>query len=301
MGWIIQQTQPANITMLIHRSSIIEDIVDLDRYPIHLSENPIRNELVAHTREEMDAHGCFRISNFIRSEAIACMHAEAASLHEHIHWSIMKHNPYASLDDANYPCTHPRRFFQQRKSGFINSDLLPPNSMLNRIYDADVMTHFIWECLGAAQPIYRWSDPLGCNPFGVMETGHYFPWHFDGNEFTVSILVQKAQCGGVFEYVPDIRQPGQENYAHVQSILEGGRDGVRTLDLLPGDLQLFKGRFSMHRVTKIVGDTTRYIALPTYVHDPYRMNRPHHSVNYYGQATELHYQRAKVIVDGLVD
>jgi hypothetical protein len=50
-----------------------------------------------------------------------------------------------------------------------------------------------------------------------------------------------------------------------------------------------------------VGETTRYIALPTYVHDPYRMNRPHHSVNYYGRATDLHEQRAAALVDGLVD
>ena len=57
----------------------------------------------------------------------------------------------------------------------------------------------------------------------------------------------------------------------------------------------------MHRVTRIVGDTTRYIGLPTYVHDPYRMNRPYHSESIYGRATEMHYERANVLVDGLVD
>jgi hypothetical protein len=70
---------------------------------------------------------------------------------------------------------------------------------------------------------------------------------------------------------------------------------------MPGDLQMFKGRFSMHRVTTVEGSASRYIGLPTYVHDPYRMNRPHHSRHYYGHATELHEQRAQVIVDGLED
>ena len=87
----------------------------------------------------------------------------------------------------------------------------------------------------------------------------------------------------------------------IRDSLDGGRDGVHELDLQPGDLQLFAGRFSMHRVTRIIGDTTRYIGLPTYVHDPYRMNRPYHSESIYGRATEMHRERANVLVDGLVD
>ena len=45
-----------------------------------------------------------------------------------------------------------------------------------------------------------------------MDPGHYFPWHFDGNEFTLSILIQKAEKGGVFEYVQDLRSPEDENF-----------------------------------------------------------------------------------------
>ena len=282
-------------------SLTLEAIVDLDRFPIHRLDSPDRAELVAETREQLDAFGCFRIGDFIRPETIDTMLAEAKSLHDQTFWAADSHNPYASKPDPELPDDHPRNTFQDRKSGFINSDLLGQVSPLNIIYSSNVFTHFVWDCLGTERPIYQWADPLGCNPYGVMETDHYFPWHFDGNEFTVSILVQKAESGGVFEYVPDIRRPGEENYEAVQHILQGGRDGVRELDLLPGDLQLFKGRFSMHRVTRIVGDTTRYIALPTYVHDPWRMNRPHHSINYYGRATELHYDRELTLSDGLTD
>ena len=56
-----------------------------------------------------------------------------------------------------------------------------------------------------------------------MKEGHYFPWHFDGDEFTVSILIQEAEEGGLFEFVPDIRKPGDENLESVKSILKAGR------------------------------------------------------------------------------
>ena len=279
----------------------LEAIVDLDRYPIHRIDATERSDLVAETRSQMDEVGCCRISDFVRPEAITAMLAEAEALHVDTFWAEQHHNPYASKADPALPDDHPQNFFQSRKSGFINSDLLPTTSLLNRIYESNVMTHFVWDCLGVSKPIYQWADPLGRNPYGVMETGHYFPWHFDGNEFTVSILIQKAERGGVFEYVPDIRKPGEENLDHVKHVLQGGRDGVRELDLVQGDLQLFKGRYSMHRVTRIEGSRTRYVALPTYVHDPYRMNRPHHSINYYGRATELHYARELDLADGLAD
>jgi len=279
----------------------IDAIVDLDTYPIHRLDSSIRSELVAETRAQMDAVGCCRISDFMRPEAIEIMLAEAVELHPKSFWAKQTHNPYASPADDALPASHPRNVMQHRMSGFINSDLLPGTSLLNQVYDSNVMTHFVWDCLGVDRPIYQWADPLGRNPYGVMETDHYFPWHFDGNEFTVSILVQKAEQGGVFEYVPDIRAPGHENYERVQYVLEGGRDGVHELDLVPGDLQLFKGRFSMHRVTRIAGPTTRYVALPTYVFDPWRMNRPHHSKQYYGRATQLHVDRELTLSDGLID
>ena len=107
-----------------------------------------------------------------------------------------------------------------------------------------------------------------------MKEGHYFPWHFDGNEFTVSILIQEAEEGGLFEFVPDIRKPGDENLDSVKSILKGSRDRVRSLKLKPGDMLLFKGRYSLHRVTRVRGKINRIIALPSYTLHPGMMNRP---------------------------
>ncbi|MEM7139576.1 MAG: hypothetical protein AAF548_01010, partial [Actinomycetota bacterium] len=274
----------------------LDALIDLDAFPIHDVASPTRADLVTTARDEMRARGCFRIADFVRPDAIVTMAQEASRLHDQTFWSIQDHNPYFSPDDESFPDAHPRRRFQRRESGFINSDILDDHSLLRYLYDTDVLLHFIWECLGTPQPIYRWADPLGRNPYGVMEPGHYLPWHFDGNEFTVSVLVQKAESGGVFEYVPGIRSPEAENYDHIRHILDGGRDGVHELDLQPGDLQLFAGRFSMHRVTPIGGDTTRYVGLPTYVHDPYRMNRPYHSESIYGRATDLHLERAQVLV-----
>ena len=134
-----------------------------------------------------------------------------------------------------------------------------------------------------------------------MKEGHYFPWHFDGNEFTVSILIQEAEEGVLFEFVPDIRKPGDENLGTVKSILKGRRDRVRSLKLRLGDMQLFKGRYSLHRVTRVQGKINRIIALPSYTTHPGMMNRPEHSIQVYGKSLPIQYERENIRSDNLID
>ena len=45
---------------------------------------------------------------------------------------------------------------------------------------------------------------------------------FDSCEFTLSLMIQKPEKGGIFEYCPNIRKPGNENFDEVK-VLEGDR------------------------------------------------------------------------------
>ena len=57
----------------------------------------------------------------------------------------------------------------------------------------------------------------------------------------------------------------------------------------------------MHRVTKIEGKSSRYIALPCYVKDPLKINKPEHSKQVYGKALPIHFKRENIQGDGLID
>lgn len=278
----------------------LSEIIDLKKYPIDDLENSITQSLINDCRERLDYDGCALIKDFINQDSLDRMQAEAERLYDKTFWSKGSHTPYFNTDDPSLAASHPKRTFQERSSGYINSDILEADSDLRAIYASETVTRFIGECLGVS-PLYIWADPLGCNPYSIMDTNNYFPWHFDGNEFTVSILVQESQEGGVFEYAADLRNPDDENFEGVKEVLNGTREAVKELDLRPGDMQIFKGRFSMHRVTKITGKQRRVIALPTYVTDPYFVNRPAHSEHLYGRALPIHYERENYRVDGLTD
>ena len=116
--------------------------------------------------------------------------------------------------------------------------------------------------------LYRSDDPLdGCN-MTVYEEGDELGWHFDQSEFSVTLMIQRSETGGDFEYVPLVREPGDERYDDVRDVLLGTSDRVKLLASEPGTLAFFKGRFSLHRVPPIGGATPRMNSVLTYVSEP---------------------------------
>ena len=278
----------------------IKEIINLEKYPINEINSAKYRELINYTRNQLNEDGCCLLSDFIKPDSIKRMKEEIDRNLGKIYFTNDKHNPYFTKEDATLDEKHPKRIFSLRQSGYLNSDDLEKDSDLNKFYDLEEMIKFASDSLEVF-PLYKWADPLGKNPYSVMHTDHYFPWHFDGNDFTLSVLIQKAEKGGLFEYVPDIRNKDNENFDEVAKVLKDDRTRVKSLDLKPGDLQIFKGRFSMHRVTKIEGKTSRYIALPCYVKDPLKINKPEHSKQVYGKALPIHFKRENIQGDGLID
>ena len=178
----------------------IKNIVNLRDYPIDQTGSREYQDLIAKNRKLLDKDGCCVLPKFVLSESLKRMKEEVERNLPKTHWTKDHHNPYFSKDDENLSKDHPKRVFSFRESGYINSDDLEEQSDLNKIYESEEMLKFVSDSLGVF-PLYRWSDPLGKNPYSIMHKDHYFPWHFDGNEFTLSILVQKAEKGGLFAHL----------------------------------------------------------------------------------------------------
>ena len=278
----------------------LENIIDIEKYPIHELQNLKIIELIKKCKRELDEFSCCTIPNFILQKSIRSMLEDLKDKLDKVYWSQESINPYFSKDETGLPKDHPKRIFTKRNNGYLNSDLFTDKSELKFLYEQQELLEFISKCVGIS-PIYRWADPLARHAYNMMKSGHQLPWHFDSCEFTLSILIQKPETGGIFEYCPNIRKPGNENFEEVKKVLKGDRTKVRQLKLEPGDLQIFKGRFSMHRVTKVEGNRSRYLAIPTYVLDPNRVNTPEHARVVYGKALPIHYERDEKRLDNLID
>jgi len=279
----------------------LKTIVDLERYPIQDLNSPKIKETIKKCKNDLDKFSCATIPNFILFESLKIMNAELKKHINDVYMSKESINAYLySEDDSSLPIDHPKRIFMDRDNGYLNSDLFEKDSEMKFLYAQEKLLNFISACLGVS-PIYRWADPLACHAYNVMKPEGILPWHFDSCEFTLSILIQKSEKGGIFEYCPNIREPGNENFEEVKKVLDGDRTRVCQLKLDPGDLQIFKGRFTLHRVTKVEGNRSRYLCIPAYVLDPWRVNTPEHSRAIYGKVLPIHIERNKPRADGLVD
>lgn len=282
-----------------------ENLIDLDRFPIH-QPGPERDALLDEVRSKLDDDGCAVLKGFVRPEGIALLTQEAESVRDNGHRSYNRTNPYFTKDDPSLPEDDPRRAFFDRSNNFIPADNFETSGPLRRLHDFPAFDPFIQACMQQDE-FYRYADPLADVIINMAEEGEGFPWHFDTNNFTVTLAIQNAETGGEFEYAPNIRSTASddgetgENFPEVRRVLDGTSEKIVELVLEPGDLQLFKGRYSLHRVAPLKGSTPRYVAIFSYVEEPNMVGAPERTRQLYGKVLPIHLERAGQRADAYID
>ena len=259
------------------------DVVDLDRYPIHELESEQGRALVERCREELRGDGALKLDGFLRPETSEALTGQARELAKLGYPNDASHNAYFDDEiDESLPEDHPRRILVRSAQKSVAMEDLPPEFPTRFVYESEQVTRFVAAVLGE-ETLYASADPLdGCN-MTVYEEGDELGWHFDQSEFSVTLMIQRAERGGDFEYAPMIRSPGDERYDAVRSVLLGERDGVQQLVSEPGTLAFFRGRYSMHRVPPVEGSRPRMNSVLTYSRTPGHKLSPMAQQMYYGR------------------
>ena len=277
----------------------LADMIDLESFPLNQPETEKLKQIVARARADLRRDGCAVLKGFLRPSGIGALVREADAAAPNAHASHSRTNAYFTKDDPDLPPDHPVRRFFDRSNAFIAADNFPDGSALRAIYDFDGFEKFIATCLEEPS-FYRYADPLADVIVNMADAGNGFPWHFDTNNFTVTLAIQMAKGGGAFEYAPNIRAES-ENFEEVQRVLDGTSKKVTRLDLEPGDLQIFRGRNSLHRVAPLNGPTPRYVAIFSYSEQPDMVATPERCLQLYGKVLPVHYAHAQRRMDTYLD
>lgn len=282
-------------TSMPYSSSVL---IDYQRYPIDQGGSK-REALLERVRSDLARDGCAVIKRFLTPSGIDALAREAESVADKGHRSFNRTNAYFTKEDPSLPADDPRRQFFDRSNAFVPADNFSKDGPLRTIHDSPGFDQFIQDCL-QEKDFYRYADPLADVIVNVAEEGNGFPWHFDTNNFTVTIAIQNAESGGAFEYAPRIRE-GDENFVEVGRVLRGTSDKVKVLHLEPGDLQIFRGRYSLHRVAPLSGKRPRYVAIFSYVEEPNMVGAPERAMQLYGRTLPIHHERAGQRSDTYID
>ena len=263
-------------------------ITDETRYPLSDPGSPAWERVVAAARRDLSASGCCVLRDFIPASSRETLRAQCASLAGEAYYGEQIVNVYNTAPNPALPADHPARHTMLRGNAFVARDRIPAGFIISRLYESLQFRAFLAACF-AVDELHPLADPLAGLTVNIVRPGMEHPWHFDTNEFAVSMITQEPAGGGVFEYCPNIRSAGAENFPDVAAVLRGeARHLVRGLTLRPGDLQLFHGRYSLHRVSPVLGETARHSAIFAYTREPGVLGSRERSRQLFGRTAPQH-------------
>ncbi|SVA97773.1 uncharacterized protein METZ01_LOCUS150627 [marine metagenome] len=265
-------------------TDIIHSLVDLERYPVDDLSSDQGTALIACLQASLERVGSASLPGFLLPDALEAMAAEAESLAHLAYAGPTRVSPYFfnyDIAGSDVPDDHPTRFKGTRNVSQVAYDLIPRDSLLCRLYHSDVVTNLVARVRNKDR-LYRLADRYQSLNISVMREGGHQQWHFDQGRLVTTLLMQAAEKGGVFEYVPDIRSEEEEHFDEVAKVLAGDRSKVRQLDLVPGSLNLFLGHYSMHRVTPVEGYRNRLQTIFAFTDEPDTQGNLKSSILHYG-------------------
>ena len=282
----------------------LADVIDLDRYPIHEPGSHAAKLMIDDARQHITDDGCLVLPSFLQPAALKLAAAEIAAMATHVPIREHASTVYARKDlETALPADDPRVQRLTWHAGHVTRDMIPPYSIAHRIYASSYFKAFVAVCTDRER-VFEYADPLAGLVATVLPPTGTYPWHYDTNEFVITIMTRQPDHGGAFQYCSNLRRPGDENLDGLAKVLSGEHpEMVRTVELQPGDLQLVLGRYSLHQVTQTAGATDRHVMVFSYADQPGMIGPVDRTRAVYGRVTEAHLvaeAARSIATDGLI-
>jgi len=235
--------------------SDLSDVVDMERWPVGDLASPATRQLVAEARAGLAAPGYFKMPGFLRADVLPRVTAEAEALLAEGHWQ--EHHRTGGLCRSAPGAT-------RAAVTCAGGDRIDSGSPLRRLYHWQPLTEFLGAAFGIV-PYHTSADLMvGCMLTGYS-VGDELGWHYDPNDGVVTLMLQKAGGGGVFEFAPAVRRDADDPATEiVDAVVQGRWPGTRQEDQEAGTLVLFNGHRAPHRVTPVVRAPQRIMLVMSY-------------------------------------
>lgn len=270
----------------LNPAETLGDIIDLERYPIADRTGPAYRALITQSQSLLEQEGVAIFPGFVSNRVVTAMADQTLALHSRMFHFREDHTVYFKPQEDSVDSGHPlRRLMKTEKDTVAYADI-PAGNLIRQIYESDEVLSFVRDVLGVDM-LYRHADPLAALNLQGFTVGQQLGWHFDRSDFSVTLSLQAANSGGDFEYVRMLRNEDDDCYDAVRQFLDNPEtQQIEVLPQVPGTLTLFRGRYSLHRVTPVVGERLRLNAVFAYVDQP--------NVEFSAYARQLFYGRTTV-------
>lgn len=240
--------------------------VDLNSYPLDNLSSSQGERLLEECDENLKKYGAVVLEGFLNKDAVDEIVEGLIGEIKNSYFCKTQHNVYLVEDDESLPEDHPRNRKFTSTKGLLAYDQIPNESLLLELYEWPPLREFIARLMNV-DALYPYEDPLSPVNINVNMDSQELNWHYDNSDFSITLMLQPAKEGGVYEYVPFIRTEENQNYDKLENIISGKEKGVNKLSQGAGALVIFKGKYTIHRVTPTLGDP-RLVAVMSFSPEP---------------------------------
>ncbi|WP_338549428.1 HalD/BesD family halogenase [Roseovarius phycicola] len=249
-------------------------------------------KFLADCQRNMKANGWCNLSGFIHDDALVLLNSEANELLPSADVLHVKRNIYQGAIDPSLPEDDIRRKEVTHIAVQLADDQIPADTKLKQLYRSDILTEFVRRVQMKDQ-LYRCADEFQALNIVALHPGSRHAWHYDTTECTVTLLLQAAEVGGEFTFLPNSRTDDTENRMAVDNLLAGDVSQAQTFARGAGTFTLFRGGYSLHGVTQVEGNRPRISAILTYDEQPDRVIDDEINIRIYGKRVESILARRK--------
>ncbi|MGI9316061.1 MAG: HalD/BesD family halogenase [bacterium] len=248
-------------------------LVNLKQYPLDDLDSTKGRQLIRDCRKKINDRGSLTLESFFPATETEKLVSEVRQKLSLSHRMQGNFSPYSddlnAEDNLNLRHDHPSRLKLPASHRFLAGDLVALSSPLQQLYRDQQFINFLAAVLDQ-DALYPLSDTLGCVNILAYEPGDSNGWHFDTTEFVISIMLQAAGRGGEYQFIPGMRSDADDNLEAISYRMNNPEveHGINRVTLAPGTLFLFRGRNTLHRVTRVEQEPERLVAILSYHKTP---------------------------------
>ena len=262
---------------------MMQDILDLGRYPLDKPGTPEWNELVSRCQADLAKEGMFNLCGLVKPAALLKTVAEIQPVMDTLSFVHKRsHNIYFRKEIPELAADHPALLKVDTINHTVCADQISQSTIM-WIYEWSPFIVFLAACMGK-QALYPMRDELARVNVMAYREGETLNWHFDRSEFTTTLLLQAPEQGGDFIYRTDLRNEDNPNYDGVAKLLRGQDADVKALEVSAGTLNVFRGKNTAHKVSTVRGTKERLIAVFSYFDRPGVVFTKEDQMGFYGRS-----------------
>jgi alkylated DNA repair dioxygenase AlkB len=275
---------------------MMQDILDLKRYPLDMPGTPEWNDLVARCKADLVKDGMFNLEGLVKPAALKNIVAEIQPVMDTLSFVHKRsHNIYFRKEIPELAVDHPALQKVDTINHTVCADQISQSTIM-WIYEWSPFIMFLAATMGK-DALFPMRDALARVNVMAYRDGETLNWHFDRSEFTTTLLLQAPEQGGDFVYRTDLRDEDNPNYEGVAKLLRGQDDQVKTLEVSAGTLNVFRGKNTAHKVSTVRGPRERLIAVFSYFDRPGVVFTKEDQIGFYGRSAYNHPRQGPIITN----